>query len=206
MDPSTVIQSIAQDAILRFLKKMGTNSFPNHQENVSLTTRIEAVTEDWFFKDHIRPHITTGKVMAETAYSHLKDPNVQAAVAVYTALMTALDDPEIFRTSGARDFARMLCDGSARSDPGLLGELTRALSEVGRHFSAFNTSCIIAATVQGLGGETLWNSSSPPILGPQLNDFLQYQRRMTGASGAYAAFIWSGVDCSADMSYVRVLP
>ena len=206
MDSSVVVQPIAQDAILRFLNKMGINSSADHQENVCISIRVEAMTKDWAFQDRIRPHIMTGTVMAETAYSHLKDPNVQAAVAVFTALMTALDDPDIFRTSGAQDFARMLCDGSAHSDPGLLGQLTKVLSELGRHFSAFNTTCIIAATLRGLGGETLWNSSSRPILEPQLDRFFEYQRRMTGASEAYAAFIWSDADLLADPSYIRVLP
>ena len=206
MVPSDDVATIAQEVVLEFLQQMGIDSSPQHQEQSCLDDCIDTISDDWSFKNHIRPHIMTGLVMAETAYSHLKDVDTQVAVAVYTALMAALDDPDIFRMSGARNFARMLCNGSAHSDPGLLGQLTKALSELGRHFSAFNTTCIISATLRGLGGETLWNSSSPPALEPQTGHFLDYQRRMTGASEAYAALIWPKADFPEDNPYVYVLP
>lgn len=185
---------------------MGAVLRPSFGNNRDLEERVNTITKTWPFENRIRPHITTGVVMANTMCAHLTDLDARAAIAIYTALITALDDPNIFHASGAQDFAQRLCDGSALQDDGVLGHMAKVLADMGNHFPAFGTSAIIAATLRWCNGELISNPANPFCLRPLSKAFADYQRSLTGVPEAYAAFGWCKKDFPVETDYIHVFP
>lgn len=198
--------AVAKDAIVQFLRRLGAVLRPSFGNNRDLEERVKEITKTWPFEHRIHPHITTGVVMANTTIAYLSDLDARAAVAAYTALITALDDPDIFHASGAQNFAQMLCDGSALRDDGVLGQMARVLADMGNHFPPFGTSAIIAATLRWCNGELISNPANPFCLRPLSKAFADYQRGLTGVPEAYAAFGWCKADFPVETDYIHVFP
>ncbi|KAH9926490.1 isoprenoid synthase domain-containing protein [Fomitopsis serialis] len=177
-----------------------------YSRSPSLEARVEAATKSWPFADRIRPYVASGIIIAETCYSHLTGTDAQVAIALYTALMVTLDDRAIFDELGAQEFPRMLCDGSAHRDQGLLGALTRVLVDLGQLFPPFGVGCIVSSTLRWFTGEMSDDPGKRFFLEAQSKSFADYQRFMTGVAEPYASFIWSKEDFPHETSYIHILP
>ncbi|KAH9926486.1 uncharacterized protein B0H18DRAFT_1006379 [Fomitopsis serialis] len=205
-----MLKDVAKNAIVDFLQKMNVPATPKSTRNPALESRVKEITQTWPSPspshDHTNHHIVTGVVMTEASYSHLTSIDAQVAIALYTALMVALDDPEVFGVVSAHKFPQMLCDGSAHQDRGLLGELARLLVDMGRLFPAFGINCIISSTMRWFAGEMISNPSTPSFLEPRSKSFVDLQRSLSGDPEAYAAFIWDKADFSDETSYIHIFP
>lgn len=196
--------AIAKPAVVQLLERISVTAPPRFPCDPSLEYRVKAVTETWSFGEHIHEQITTGIFITETSYAHLTI-DAQVTVALYTILMTIIDDPEIFQASGAQDFSMMLCNGSAQRDQGPLGELARILTGMSQHFLSIGVNWIVSSTLRWLNGEMIANSAGPFFLEPRSKKFVDYHRSISGDSEAYAAFIWSHTVSPVDNSYIQVL-
>ncbi|KZT73389.1 terpenoid synthase [Daedalea quercina L-15889] len=203
--PRTPVGTVARDAVNKFLERMSLTVPERLPRNADLESRVKAVAQTWPFGDRIRDHIITGTVLAQTSYSHL-NIEAQAMVALYTSLMTYIDDPGVFHATGARDFPQMMCNGAFHCDQGPLGQLASTLTDMGRHFPSFGTNMILSGTMRWFCGEMVCNTAEPSFLIPQSKAFVDYCRYMSGASEAFAAFIWDKANFLDESSYIHVFP
>lgn len=200
------IVEVAKAAILEFLRKMDVTPL-ECESDAELEAGVEAITRTWLFKDQVQKHITTGLIMAKTGYSHISDVDARVAIALYTALFIALDDPEIFDSAGAQDFWRGVCDGSLLRSSGILGEYARIILSMERFYSSFSSNAILASTLpRSLNGQRIGNPQSDVFVEPRRKNFMEYVREMDGGPEAYAAFIWSKIDFPNEYSYIQVFP
>ncbi|KAH9830403.1 isoprenoid synthase domain-containing protein [Rhodofomes roseus] len=201
------LKDVAQLTIANFLKNLDFTATPRFTRKPELEARVKAITQTWPSAGDGagHPHVTTGIVVAETSYSH-HSIDVQVAVALYTAVLTAFDNPDFFRVASAHRFPQMLCDGSAQQDQGLIGELARLLVDIGRMFPAFGTNCIIAGTLRWFAGEMIGSSSAPLSLESLSTSFIDFHRNMNGNPDAYVAFVWSKEDFPDETSYIHIFP
>lgn len=170
-----------------------------------LRERVSAIVKTWPFEAH-QAHVAVGILLAEKAYMHLTDMDARVAIAVYTILVTVLDDQEVYHRVGTQNFAHMLCSGSIHDDEGPLGQTTRVLTDMGRYFSAFGTTAIVISTLRALCGEMLSNPFSSLYVMPQSKVYTDYQRSLTGFGEAYAVFIWCKADFPTETAYIQVMP
>ena len=169
--------------------------------------RVKAIIETWTFRDRVHPaHMTTGILVAETAFSHLTDMDAKVAIATYTTIMAILDDQELSDKYNVQSFAQMLCSGAAHDDAGVLGELAKILAKMGAHFTSFSTTLVVSGTLYAICGEVLSNPLNPLFTEPQNLAFAEYQRFMTGFAEVFAAFIWCKADFPVETAYFHILP
>ena len=174
------------------------------EHNAELEAELEVITQVWPYKSQIKAHIVTGLVMAETAYCHVSDVQARVAIAVYTAIITALDDPERFDSAGAQEFWRGVCDGSLIQESSILGDYARVLLSMGDFYSNYSSGAILASSLRFLNGEMIGNPKSNAFITPPSEEFVDYSRDMTGVAEAYAAFIWIKSDFPDENSYIQV--
>lgn len=189
-----------------FLRSMGT-TLPVPTRDAELEAGVMAITHTWPFELQIRQHIVTGVSLSETSYAHISNIENRVAIAIYTALTTALDDPEIFESVGAQDFCWKMVNDTIRSDSGFLGQLARVVGDLQTFYSTFSASSIVVSTLQFLQGEMIsGNPNNNTFVKPDTKEFLDYVRNLNGDGEAYAAFIWSKVDFPGDNSFVKAFP
>ena len=179
---------------------------PKYERDAELEASIEAITRTWDFKDQVQKHIITGLIMAKTSYSHVSDVEARAAIAVYMAILIALDDPVLFDSAGAQEFWRGICDGSLLQSSGILAEYAKVVLSMGRFYSNFSSGTILGATVRFLNGEMIGNPESNAFVEPNSRQFVEFSRDLNGGSEAFAAFIWSKLDFPDEYSYIQVFP
>lgn len=188
-----------------FLRRMSFTLTSRHSRDVELAERVGMITKTWPFEDRIRKHIITGVTCAQVSYSHI-DIDARVAVAVYTTILSSLDDQALFDALGAQSFSRMLCDGSVHRDEGMLGQLAKVLVDIHRHFPPFCASVIVSATLRWFGGEMTTSPYQPAFLNPNSKGVVDYQRWMSGNAESYACFIWQKAWYSDEALWINVLP
>lgn len=181
-------------------------TLPTRERDTELEAKVEAITRTWPFKDQIERHITTGLLMAEMGYIHVPDIEARVAIALYTALFIALDDPERFDSVRAQDFWRGVCEGSLLQGNGILSEYAKVIFGMGRFYSSFSSSAILASTLRSLNGEMIGNPESNAFVEPKSKYFVEFLRGLNGGPEAFAAFIWSEADFPDEYSYIQVFP
>ncbi|KAI0728385.1 Trichodiene synthase [Fomitopsis betulina] len=175
-----------------------------YERDMELEARVKEVTRTWPFEHQIRRHIVTGLVMAETSYAHVSDVEARVAIALYTAILTLLDDPHLFDAVGGEVFWRRICDGSLLQDKGIMGEWARVIIDMGRFYSNYSSAAIFAASLRFLNGEMIGNPESNAFVDPNSKEFVDFSRELSGAAEAYAAFIWVKSDFPDENSYLQV--
>ncbi|KAH9926482.1 isoprenoid synthase domain-containing protein [Fomitopsis serialis] len=199
------IADVAKVSIREFLHRMNV-ALPRFSRDAELEARVKAITRTWPFEQRIRRHIVTGLVITEASYPHVSDIEARVAIAIYTALLTAVDTPELFDAVGAQDFYQRICDGSLRDDRGMLGEFVRVIMNMGQFYSSFCASSIFSSTLRFLNGELIGNPESKSFVEPNSKAFVDFSRGMNGDAEAYAAFIWSKGDLPGENTYIQVFP
>ena len=193
------------EMLMDFLRRMSFTLPTCPCRDIELEERVRIVTQTWPFEDRIRQHIVTGVACAQASFPHL-DIDARVAIAIYTSLLTSLDDQNLFNVLGARDFSRMLCDGSICRDEGMLGQLAKVLTDIHRHFPPFGSHMIVAATLRWFGGEMMASPFQPSSFDPHSKGLVDYQRWMSGNGEAYASFIWNGAEFPDETVWMNVLP
>ena len=198
--------ALARGAITKLIDELGIcPPTQTPSKDTVLEERVSAVMKTWPFEVR-QAYVVVGIRFVEMAYAHLTDMDARVAIAVYTILMTALDDQEIYHKIGAQDFARMLCSGAIHDDEGPLGQTARVLTDMGKYFSAFGTTAILASTLRAFCGEMLSNPFCSLYVKPQSKIYADYQRSLTGFGEAYAVFIWCKADFPTESAYIQVIP
>lgn len=175
-----------------------------YERDMELEARVKEVTRTWPFEHQIRRHNVTALGMAETSYAHVSDVMARVAIALYTAILTSVDDPHLFDAAGAEVFWRRVCDGSLLQDKGIMGEFARVIISMGRFYSNYSSAAIFAASLRLLNGEMIGNPESNAFVEPNSKEFVDFSRELSGAAEAYAAFIWSKSDFPDENSYLQV--
>ena len=199
------IVEVAKAAVREFLRKVNITP-PEYERDTELEAGVDAITCKWPFKDQVERHITTGIIMAKTSYSHVSDVDARVAIALYMAILIALDDPAMFDSAEAQNFWCGVCDGSLLRSSGILGEYARIVLSMGRFYSSFSSGTILGATVRFLNGEMIGNPESNTFVEPNSREFVEFSRDLNGGSEAFAAFIWRKGDFPDQYSFIQAFP
>lgn len=179
---------------------------PKYERDIELEARVKAVTRTWPFEHQIRRHIVTALVITETSYTHVSDIEARVAIVLYTAILTAVDDPGLFDSAGAQDFWRRICDGSLLQDKSIMGEFAQIIVGMGRFYSNYSSGAILAASLRFLNGEMIGNPESNAFVEPNSREFVDFSRSLSGDAEAYGVFIWSKGDFPDEYLYIQALP
>lgn len=179
---------------------------PRYERDVELEARVKATTHTWPLEHRLQRHIVTALVITETSYTHVSDVEARVAIVLYTAILTAIDDPDLFDSVGAEDFWRRVCDGSLLQDRGIMGEFARVILSMGRFYSNYCSATILAASLRFLNGEMIGNPENASFVEPNSKEFVDFSRDLSGDAEAYAAFIWSKTEFPNDTSYIQIFP
>lgn len=197
---------MANEVVVNFLRRIGTK-FPGHTHDAELEARVEKITHVWPFEQQVRQHIVTGISLAETSYVHVSSIENRVAIAIYTALTTTLDDPEIFESVGAQDFCWKIVNGCIRTDSQLLVQLAKIIDNLQDFYSRSSASIIVVSTLQFLHGEMIsGNPKNNTFVKPDTKEFLDYVRNLNGDGEAFVAFMWNILDYPGDNSFMKAIP
>lgn len=193
---------LVRDTVGCYLQRMSFTPLASYSRDMELAERVKAATAGWDFETDIRlKHVVTGLTLTEAAYSHL-DIDARVAVAIYTSLNTACDDPKVLNNLRVRDFL----NGSYHDEDGLLGHIARSLAGIHHHFPPFGTSMIITGMMRWFAAEILTDPCDPLFIKPSNRPFADYQRSMSGNGEGYAAFIWQKSQFPDERVWINALP
>lgn len=179
---------------------------PKYERDTELEVRVKAITRTWPFENQVKRHIVTALVIVETSYTHVSDVDTKVAIVLYTAILTAVDDPDLFDSAGGHDFWHRICDGSLLQEKSIMGEFARVISGMGRFYSNYSSGAILASSLRFLNGEMIGNPESKAFVEPRSKEFVDFSRDLSGDAEAYGAFIWGKVDFPDEYSYIQTLP
>ena len=177
-----------------------------YERDLELEAIVKQITCTWPFGYQIRRHVVTALVITETSYTHVRDVDTRVAIVLYTAILTAIDDPDMFDSVEAQNFWRKICDGSVLQDQGVMGEFARVLLGMGRFYSNYSSAAILASSLRFLNGEMIANQESCTFVEPNSKEFVDFSRNLSGDAEAYAAFIWSLADFPDEHTFIQTLP
>ena len=103
----------------------------------------------------LRKYIPVGVVIASTAYGHLAAKNIHTFIALYTALMTCMDDVYANSTSESlKMFLERFSRGEKQLDP-LLDAAAQIFQEIPEHYDAPVSGMILSSSVEFMNAMTL---------------------------------------------------
>ena len=103
----------------------------------------------------LRKYIPVGVVIASTAYGHLAGENIHTFIAVYTAIMTCMDDVYANSTSEAlKSFLERFSHGEKQLDP-LLDAAAQMFREIPQHYDAPASGMILSSSVEFMNAMTI---------------------------------------------------
>lgn len=76
------------------------------------------------------------------AYRHIPSVETKTLITIHTALAIAIDDFAISDVISHRNVFAGLCNSTAKSETGILGQLARSLAMMQDHFLAFGAATI----------------------------------------------------------------
>lgn len=92
------------------------------------------------------PYIVVGAMIAQAAYAHLKDRSIQVYIALYTAILTYLDDKYEHHVAALTSFNERFVRGDDQADK-VLQILAKLLYELPHRYSSIASSMIITSTM-----------------------------------------------------------
>ena len=149
---------------------------------------------------HLNATIVVGLDLALTAYAHTH-PNVQYYVALYTMLLTLIDNQNV-STQALEEYVSR---GVTAGQP-ILEWLAECLSSTHEHFVPYAAGAIAASTMGYISGEILDASSSTDDKKHWPLSFVEYKRLKSGDPEAYAFFIFDKYSFPGVQSYVHIIP
>ncbi|KAI0937355.1 hypothetical protein AcV5_005283 [Taiwanofungus camphoratus] len=183
------LAAVSKQAICEFLDRLNF-TFPEYKRDLELEARVNEATRGWESGEYMRPYVVTAILITVMAYGHLSSIDAKLAVALYTALLVALDDPAVFDSLSAQKLPFRLCAGSAQRDGDVLGELSRNLAGMWGIYPDFAASAVCTSALRFVNACFLENMGTDAMLRPGMRSFVDYQRGMSGVADAYACFIW----------------
>lgn len=161
--------------------------------------------ESWNFQLP-RAHIISGITITVTAYNHIRDLDTRVYIAVYSAIVIAMDCPDVLNALDFSDFHKQLLQGHMQQDTGLLGELVKYLSASWQYYSRFAASCILTSSLDFVNGCILENTVPNLTIHHDALAFVEYRRARAGLAEAFAYFIWDKARFPDEMEYVQAIP
>lgn len=150
--------------------------------------------------------INTGYVIAITAYQHTP-PKLQAEIALYTGLVTIVDDG-LIDAAALQEFVPRFCSGSPQLHP-TLSCLVENCHNLKEHFGIFGANIIFSTTLDFINCDlfTRWGQDGTPIAIHQGSaPYLRFMRDQDGLARSYSAFIWPKVTFPDTKEYIQAYP
>ncbi|KAI0964564.1 terpene cyclase [Taiwanofungus camphoratus] len=161
-----------------------------YKRDLDLEARVNEATRGWENGEYMCPYVVSAILITVMAYGHLSSIDAKRAVALYTALLFALDDPAVFDSLSAQKLPFRPCAGGAQRDGSVLGELSRNLAGMWGIYPDFAASAICTSALLFVNACLLENTGMDAMLRPGMRSFVDYQRSMSDLADAYACFIW----------------
>lgn len=171
-----------------------------------LESRVKEITQTWPFEEQVKPHIITSIVIVQTAYRHIPSVETKTLITIHTALAIAIDDFAISDVISHRNVFAGLCNSTAKSETGILGQLARSLAMMQDHFLAFGAATIRISTLQFINMCMLEEMTHDVELHRAGLGFVEYRRFLGGLPEAYAVFIWDKARFPDDKQYLHAIP
>ncbi|KAF8889652.1 isoprenoid synthase domain-containing protein [Infundibulicybe gibba] len=137
----------------------------------------------------IHPFLPGGVVMATTAYRHLTDQSTRIFIALYTAFLIYLDDVFRHDVSAISQFNDRFINQQPQGDA-VLDSFANLLLECPQHFGRFASNMIVTSTLNLVTAMLLEYETCGMTLSPHVQGFPTFSRNLSGASEAYALFIF----------------
>ncbi|EMD31537.1 terpene cyclase [Gelatoporia subvermispora B] len=203
--PEHAIKDSVKNALDYFLTKLEVE-IPTYERDTALERRVDEIIRSYPGAKPTHPHIVTAIVIAITGYQHIQSFDAKVLIAVYTAIATTLDSPEVLDSLASRDFHRRFCAGAAQHDDDMLGQLARLMVTFWDHYPRYAASSAMASTLEFVNISILENTSHGMIMSSDSLPFIEYRRAKSGIPEAYAAFIWERSKFPDEKIYLQAVP
>ncbi|PCH34221.1 terpenoid synthase [Wolfiporia cocos MD-104 SS10] len=191
----------AKAALVDFLRKID-YSFPTVRRDHELESRVKDITSQWPDEASLKPYIITCLAIAEISYSHLLSVEAKAAIAIFTAILAAIDESAI-SSSHALALPKIFCDGSAMHDTdSRIGRLVKVVAQMWDYYPRTSANTIMASCVNYPNGVFLEAMGVEARVRP----YVEYRRWLSGAPEAYSCFVWEKDKCPDERAFIRALP
>ncbi|KAJ7438342.1 terpenoid synthase [Mycena latifolia] len=134
-------------------------------------------------------HLPGGVVMSCTGYAHLPDRPARVLIAIYTACGIYLDDVFRVDVGAVSAFNQRFFEHAPQGDP-VLDCFAQVLLELGAHFERVVSNIMVTSTLNAVTALTLEYKTAGMIMSPCALGYPTFSRVMSGASEAYALFIF----------------
>jgi len=114
-------------------------------------------------------------------------------VALYTAVLGSMDNPDVFKSWDSGSLHRRHCVGTVQHEDGVLGYFTKLLADMWSLFPTVSANTILISSLRFVNGALLENEASDVTLASGALPFVRYRRQLTGIGEAFGCFIWEGV-------------
>ena len=158
---------------------------PTYCRDTELEVRVKDTIQSWGLTDVVRPHEITGILIATTAYRHLTDFEARVKVALFTAILFPIDDPDRLSSLSCDTFHNQLCSGTSMVEAGLSMRVQQVLHGMWDHFPRFAAGLILASTLQYINVNLLDYEAKEPFQGTGLLEFVELRRVLSGISEPY---------------------
>ncbi|OCH83893.1 terpenoid synthase [Obba rivulosa] len=202
---SNPVGAVAKDALEYFLTNLGIE-VPAYKRDIALENRVDEIIQAYPGAKPTRPHIVTAIIITITAYRHIQSFDAKVLIAVYTAIATTLDSPEVLDSLASRDFHRRFCAGAAQHDDDMLGQLAKLMVTFWDHYPRYAASSAMASTLEFVNISILENTSRDMTMSSESLPFIEYRRAKSGIPEAYAAFIWERSKFPDEKIYLQAVP
>ncbi|KAJ7706343.1 isoprenoid synthase domain-containing protein [Mycena rosella] len=137
----------------------------------------------------INKYLPGGVVMGSTGYSHLSNRSTRILIAIYTACGIYLDDVFKKDVEVVSLFNQRFFEHAPQGDP-VLDCFAQVLLELGSHFERVVSNIMVTSTLNAVSALTLEASTQGMTMSPSALGYPTFSRVMSGASEAYALFIF----------------
>lgn len=196
--------TVAKNAISYFLDQLNI-PIPVYHKNLEVETRVNDTIRAWGLHGTINRHRITGWIIALTAYNYM-DLDTIVHIALFTAIATTLDVPEVMDRVGCDTFHHDLFAGKLHDREDLPGQMVKILAATPSHYSQIAASSIMASTLQFINSTLLENTTRDMVLSEGALPFIEHRRLQTGVAEAYAHFIWDKKHFPSVATYIQAIP
>jgi len=181
-----------RDIVKTFLKELAV-PFVFDASNKAFTDACceNMAARDWSTEtiSILQPYLSAGVVISRTAYKHLPNMDTKVFIAIYTAIITCLDDICTEHIEELRSFSKVHCQrGVHKFD--LLNAFSQICDGIPQHFNENGSGFILTSTFCYMNALLLENEVQHGLeLKPtDSTRFPVYTRMLSGLPEAYALF------------------
>lgn len=150
--------------------------------------------------------VVNGHNLAVNVYEHVRSPQIQAEIGLYTYLVQIVDD-RLIEPQATEEFAFRLCSGSPQLHPAL-EHLAQICHDLHTSYPAFGASSIYPSTIDFVTSEHFQgqNATKDLSLCKDSIPYAKFMRDKDAIGAAYAAFIWPKDVVPDSAEYIQVFP